>query len=138
MAVATFAMGCFWHPQKLFDELQGVEHTEVGYTGGNTANPDYKEVCSGNTGHAEAVRIEYDENIISYKQLLEVFWNNHDYCQLNRQGPDIGEQYRSAIFYHTPQQEKLAKESKPEESVTQIQPATQWYKAEEHHQHYYK
>jgi peptide-methionine (S)-S-oxide reductase len=138
MAVATFAMGCFWHPQQLYEKLTGVTHTEVGYTGGRTQNPTYKEVCGGESGHAEAVRVEYDEDIISYQELLEVFWANHDYCQLNRQGVDIGEQYRSAIFYHNNKQEQQARKSKPEESVTEITPITQWYKAEEYHQHYYK
>lgn len=137
MATATFAMGCFWHPQTLYDQLTGVTHTEVGYTGGTTKNPSYKEVCQGKSGHAEAVRIEYDENKISYEELLEVFWNNHDYCQLNRQGVDVGEQYRSAIFYHNKTQQTQAKNSKPSDSVTQIVKATQWYKAEEYHQHYY-
>ena len=137
MAVATFAMGCFWHPQQLFNELEGITHTEVGYTGGTSKNPSYQDVCSGTSGHAEAVKIIYDENIISYEELLTIFWNNHDYCQLNQQGPDIGTQYRSAIFYHTNKQKKLANQTKPQQAVTQIQQANQWHKAEDYHQHYY-
>ncbi|HEY9810261.1 MAG TPA: peptide-methionine (S)-S-oxide reductase MsrA [Halomicronema sp.] len=142
---ATFACGCFWKVEDTFRSLKKVISTAVGYTGGHWPNPCYLDVCARVTGHAEAVQIEYDPNIISYEQLLEVFWNCHDPTQLNRQGPDRGEQYRSAIFYHTPEQEKLARESKrklqisgryDKEIVTQIKQAGEFYLAEEYHQQY--
>ncbi len=142
---ATFAAGCFWKVEDTFRSLKGVISTCAGYTGGHWPNPCYLDVCSRVTGHAEAVQIEYDANIISYEQLLEVFWNCHDPTQLNRQGPDRGEQYRSAIFYHTAEQEKLARESKrklkisgryDQEIVTQIKQAGEFYLAEEYHQQY--
>ena len=145
MAKATFAAGCFWGVEATFRQLPGVISTRVGYTGGNTANPTYKEVCTDRTGHAEAVEIDYDPAKLSYDKLLEVFWENHDPTQLNRQGPDWGTQYRSAIFFHTPEQETAAKASKEqlEKShrfskpvVTQIVPAHTFFEAEEYHQQY--
>jgi peptide-methionine (S)-S-oxide reductase len=145
MAKATFAAGCFWGVEATFRQLPGVISTRVGYIGGNTANPTYKEVCTDRTGHAEAVEVEYDPAKLSYDKLLEVFWENHDPTQLNRQGPDWGTQYRSAIFFHTPEQETAAKASKEqlEKShrfskavVTQIVPAVTFFEAEDYHQQY--
>jgi len=145
MAKATFAAGCFWGVEATFRQLPGVTSTRVGYTGGNVSNPTYKDVCTDTTGHAEAVEVEYDPAKISYDQLLNVFWENHDPTQLNRQGPDWGKQYRSAIFFHSPEQEREAKASKEklEKShrfskpiVTQIVPATTFFQAEDYHQQY--
>lgn len=145
MAKATFAAGCFWGVEATFRQLPGVTATRVGYTGGNTANPTYKEVCTDRTGHAEAVEVDYDPSKVSYAQLLQVFWENHDPTQLNRQGPDWGTQYRSAIFFHSPEQEAEARKSKQELEkasrynkpiVTQIVPATTFYEAEDYHQQY--
>ncbi|PYX81339.1 MAG: peptide-methionine (S)-S-oxide reductase [Acidobacteria bacterium] len=145
MAKATFAAGCFWGVEATFRQLPGVASTRVGYTGGKLPNPTYKDVCTDQTGHAEAVEIEYDSAKLSYQQLLQVFWDNHDPTQLNRQGPDWGTQYRSAIFFHNPEQEAAAKASKEalEKSgkftrkiVTQIVPATTFYPAEDYHQQY--
>jgi len=145
MAKATFAAGCFWGVEATFRQLPGVISTRVGYTGGQTEDPTYKEVCTDHTGHAEAVEIEYDPAKLSYDKLLDVFWENHDPTQLNRQGPDWGTQYRSAIFFHTPEQEAAAKASKErlEKSrrfskpiVTQIVPAVTFFEAEDYHQQY--
>ncbi len=145
MAKATFAAGCFWGVEAAFRQVPGVKSTAVGYTGGQTKNPTYEQVCTDRTGHAEAVDVEFDPAQVSYEQLLDVFWQNHDPTQLNRQGPDHGSQYRSAIFYHTPQQQAAADASKRrlEESgklkrpiVTQIVPAAEFYRAEEYHQQY--
>ena len=145
MAKATFAAGCFWGVEATFRQIPGVTATRVGYTGGNLGNPTYKDVCTDSTGHAEAVEIEYDPAKVSYGDLLNVFWENHDPTQLNRQGPDFGTQYRSAIFYHSPEQEQAASASKQalEESrqfsrqiVTQIVPAVTFYEAEDYHQQY--
>jgi peptide-methionine (S)-S-oxide reductase len=145
MAKATFAAGCFWGVEAIFRQLPGVISTRVGYTGGQHPNPTYKDVCTDGTGHAEAVEVEYDPAKVSYDQLLEVFWDNHDPTQLNRQGPDWGTQYRSAIFFHSPQQETTAKASKEklEKSrhynkpiVTQIVPETKFFPAEDYHQQY--
>ena len=146
--IATFAGGCFWCMQPPYDTLDGVISTTVGYTGGATPDPTYEEVSSGTTGHAEAVEIAYDPSKISYAQLLEVFWKNIDPTTLNRQFADAGSQYRTAIFYHTEEQQRLAEESKKrwERSgqfggrplVTAIVPASTFYPAEAYHQQYYK
>ena len=145
MAKATFAAGCFWGVEATFRQIPGVTATRVGYIGGNLKDPTYKDVCTDSTGHAEAVEIEYDPAKVSYGDLLNVFWENHDPTQLNRQGPDFGTQYRSAIFYHSPEQEQAASASKQalEESrqfsrpiVTQIVPAATFYEAEDYHQQY--
>jgi peptide-methionine (S)-S-oxide reductase len=145
MANATFAAGCFWGVEAAFRQLPGVTATRVGYSGGNSANPTYKDVCTDRTGHAEAVEITYDPAKLSYDQLLEVFWENHDPTQLNRQGPDTGTQYRSAIFFHSPEQESAAKASKDnlekahrfrKPIVTQVVPAVTFYEAEDYHQQY--
>ena len=144
---ATFGAGCFWHVEDLLSKTKGVTSTKVGYIGGSLPNPTYEEVCTDQTGHAEAVEVEYDPAEISYLELLDVFWNNHNPTTLNRQGPDVGNQYRSAIFYHDDEQKKIAENSKQalEESkrhkdpiVTQIVPAPTFYKAEEYHQKYFK
>ncbi|MFH1500810.1 MAG: peptide-methionine (S)-S-oxide reductase MsrA [archaeon] len=143
--IATFAAGCFWHIEEEFSKLSGVVATKAGYTGGKSEykNPTYKQVCSGRTGHAEAVQVEFDDERISYKELLDLFWKLHDPTSLNRQGPDIGEQYRSAIFYHNAEQKKRAEESKKQlqeklkkEVVTEIKRAAEFWPAEEHHQKY--
>jgi len=145
MEKATFGAGCFWGVEAAFQEIEGVTSTAVGYSGGTLANPTYQDVCSGRTGHAEVVQVEYDPARVSYDRLLDVFWDNHDPTTLNRQGPDIGEQYRSAIFFHTPEQEAAAKASKArlERSgrfrrpiVTEITPASAFWRAEEYHQRY--
>jgi len=145
MAKAIFAAGCFWGVEATFRQLSGVTATRVGYTGGNTQKPTYKEVCTDRTGHAEAVEVTYDPAKISYDKLLQVFWENHDPTQLNRQGPDWGTQYRSAIFYTTPEQEAAAKASKEalemshrfsKPIVTQIVPEATFNEAEEYHQQY--
>ena len=145
--VATLAGGCFWCLEAVFNEVEGIEKVTSGYTGGTTINPTYEEVCTDTTGHAEAVQVEYDPNKVSYQDLLEVFWSNHDPTSLNRQGPDIGIQYRSAIFFHDDEQKKIAEKSKEEieksnkfskKIVTEITPAPEFYKAEEYHQKYFQ
>lgn len=145
MVKATFAAGCFWGVEELFRKQSGVIATRVGYIGGHMKDPTYRDVCSDETGHAEAVEIDYDPEKISYNDLLTLFWNNHNPTTLNRQGPDVGSQYRSAIFFHSPEQEKLAKESKeklekekkfPRPITTQILPAPEFYEAEDYHQKY--
>ena len=144
---ATFAAGCFWGVEELFRKVKGVSSTMVGYTGGAFENPTYEDVCSGTTGHAEAIQVEYDPSITSYEDLLMIFWSNHNPTTLNRQGPDVGEQYRSAVFYHTQEQEAVAQKMKEKlqdeamkrfgkEIVTEIKPVSTFYKAEEYHQKY--
>jgi len=142
---ATFAAGCFWGVEAAFAEIDGVLETAVGYTGGHTENPTYKQVCYDNTGHAEAVEVKYDPAQISYEQLLDAFWELHDPTTLNRQGPDVGSQYRSAIFFHTPEQEQAAQVSKAQAAgkfrkpiVTEITPASEFCRAEEYHQKYFQ
>ncbi len=144
---ATFGAGCFWHIEDTFSKVLGVISTCVGYSGGHFQNPTYKDVCTGTTGHAEVVQIEYDPSKITFEKLLQVFWELHDPTQLNKQGPDIGTQYRSAIFYHTEEQETVAKVSKENldksgkyknKIVTQIELAKELYKAEEYHQKYFE
>jgi len=143
--IASFAAGCFWGVEAAFRELDGVLETTVGYMGGHTENPTYGDVCTGTTGHAEAVQIKYDPEKLSYEKLLETFWNKHHPTTKNRQGPDIGEQYRSIIFYYNEEQKKLAQESKAKLDssdkyrnpvVTEIIPAETFYPAEDYHQQY--
>jgi peptide-methionine (S)-S-oxide reductase len=141
----TFGAGCFWCVEHEFRKIRGVTSTAVGYMGGNLRNPTYEDVCSDQTGHAEVVQVEFDPSVISYAQILDVFWHCHDPTSLNRQGPDVGTQYRSAIFCHDQDQEKTAKQSKEQlqnskpgkKIVTDILPAPEFYKAEEYHQQYY-
>ena len=144
--LATFAAGCFWGVEEAFRQIKGVNSTMVGYTGGKLENPTYNDVCTDETGHAEAIQIEFDPSIVSYEKLLDVFWKIHDPTTLNRQGPDVGRQYRSLVAYHTLEQQEIAKKSIEhlEKSgrfknriVTEIVPATKFYKAEEYHQKYY-
>lgn len=144
-ARATFAAGCFWGVEAAFREVPGVVQTQVGYTGGHIFEPTYKDVCSGRTGHAEAVEVTYDPGRVSYEKLLDVFWSNHDPTTRNRQGPDVGHQYRSAIFFHDDEQKHAALASKDalEASgrlrgpvVTEIEPASTFWSAEEYHQQY--
>lgn len=143
--VASFAAGCFWGVEAAFRELDGVVSTTVGYMGGHTDDPTYNDVCTGTTGHAETVQVVFDPSKLSYEKLLETFWNKHDPTTINRQGPDIGEQYRSIIFYHKDKQKELAIKSKDELDasgrysrpiVTEIIPAGKFYRAEEYHQQY--
>jgi peptide-methionine (S)-S-oxide reductase len=145
MAKALFGAGCFWGVEAAFRQVEGVLATAVGYSGGRLENPTYEDVCSGRTGHAEVVEVEYDPSKVTYEQLLDVFWENHDPTTLNRQGPDVGEQYRSAVFFLAPEQEAAARASKErlEKSgrykrpiVTEITPASKFYRAEEYHQRY--
>jgi peptide-methionine (S)-S-oxide reductase len=148
LQLATFAAGCFWGAEEAFRRLEGVKSTTVGYTGGWFKNPTYRDVCTGKTGHAEAVQIQFDPNEVSYEELLGVFWSIHNPTTKNRQGLDIGSQYRSMIAYHTPEQELAAKKSKDElegseklngkKIVTEIVQASPFYKAEQYHQKYYQ
>jgi peptide-methionine (S)-S-oxide reductase len=142
---ATFGAGCFWGVEAEFRQVKGVVATAVGYEGGAFVNPTYRDVCSGRTGHAEVVEVDYDPSRVSYEDLLDVFWENHDPTTLNRQGPDSGAQYRSVIFYHTPEQQTTALASKERLQgsgkfrrpiVTQIVPASPFYRAEDYHQQY--
>lgn len=144
---ATFGAGCFWHVEDLLSKTKGVKSTQVGYIGGQLPSPTYEEVCTDKTGHVEAVEVEYDPDEISYEELLDVFWNNHNPTTLNRQGPDVGIQYRSAIFYHSDEQKEIAEKSKQtldksgqyeNPIVTEIVPTPIFYKAEEYHQKYFK
>lgn len=145
MAKATFGAGCFWGVEHAFRQVSGVIGACVGYTGGNYPNPTYHDVCADRTGHTEAVEIEYDPSLVSYEQLLDIFWQIHDPTTLNRQGPDFGSQYRSTIFFHSPEQEATAKASMQRAQsnfkrpiVTQIVPAPTFYRAEEYHQRYFE
>jgi peptide-methionine (S)-S-oxide reductase len=143
MATATFGAGCFWGVEAEFRKIKGVTDTAVGFMGGNVKDPSYKEVCKGKTCHAEVVQVEFDPKKVAYTELLKVFWSNHDPTQLNRQGPDVGTQYRSVIFYHTQQQKLAATASKQkmqknmEDTITtEIVSATDFYRAEDYHQRY--
>jgi peptide-methionine (S)-S-oxide reductase len=145
MAKATFAAGCFWGVEEAFRQIKGVTSSSVGYTGGTMKNPTYKDVCSGRTGHAEAVEVEFDPSQVTYEQLLTVFWQSHDPTTPNRQGPDVGTQYRSAIFFHDAEQETAARGSKAvlekmgifkRPIVTEIVPESEFYRAEDYHQQY--
>ena len=147
MQKATFAAGCFWGVEATFRKVDGVVETAVGYTGGTTSDPSYEEVCSGRTGHAEAVQVQFDPARVSYDQLLDVFWDLHDPTTPNRQGPDVGTQYRSAIFVHDAEQEAAATASKARLAqagryrrpiVTEIVPAGAFYRAEDYHQRYFE
>jgi len=140
---ATFGAGCFWGVEAAFRQLDGVTRTRVGYSGGTLDNPTYEDVCSHTTGHAEVVEVTYDPERVSYDQLLEVFWQKHDPTQLNRQGWDIGDQYRSVVFFHDQEQQEAAVRSKAREQahlsapiVTQIEPGETFYEAEDYHQQY--
>ena len=145
--IATLAGGCFWCLEAVYEQLQGVEKVESGYIGGHVPSPSYEQVCGGRTGHAEAVQITFDPNVTSYRELLEIFFTIHDPTTLNRQGPDVGPQYRSAVFIHTPEQQATAEEMMAELEkarlwerpfVTEIAPATVFFVAEEYHQEYYR
>ena len=145
MEKATLGAGCFWGVEAALRKVQGVKTTAVGYSGGTLTNPTYEDVCTGLTGHAEVVQVNYDQAEVSYQELLDVFWEIHDPTTLNRQGPDVGTQYRSAIFFHTPKQEAAASASKENLAasgryqrliVTEITPASEFYRAEEYHQQY--
>lgn len=147
METATLGGGCFWCLDAIFRELRGVEKVESGYSGGSVPNPSYEDVCTGRTGHAEVVQITFDPGIISFRELLEVFFTIHDPTTLNRQGADVGTQYRSVIFYHTPEQERIAKEVIVEIEaakvwdapvVTEVVPFKAFYQAEEYHRDYFK
>jgi peptide-methionine (S)-S-oxide reductase len=148
LQLATFAAGCFWGVEEAFQKIKGVKSTVVGYTGGWFKNPTYKDVCTGKTGHAEAIQVEFDPDEVSYKDLLGVFWSIHNPTTKNRQGPDVGSQYRSMIAYHTPEQELAAKKSKEDfensgklngrKIVTEMVSASPFYKAEQYHQKYYQ
>ncbi|HEX9636486.1 MAG TPA: peptide-methionine (S)-S-oxide reductase MsrA [Acidobacteriota bacterium] len=143
--IATFGAGCFWGVEAAYRQLEGVISTAVGFMGGSPQSPSYQEVCTGRTGHAEVVQVTYDPGRVSYQQLLDLFWDNHDPTTLNRQGPDIGEQYRSAIFFHSPEQEAIARAAKDRLAssgrfkrpiVTEVTPAGSFWRAEEYHQQY--
>jgi peptide-methionine (S)-S-oxide reductase len=145
MEKTTLGAGCFWHVEELFRKTQGVVSTQVGYMGGAKENPTYQEVCSHTTGHAEVVEVTFDPSRISYDEILRIFWEGHDPTQLNRQGPDVGSNYRSVIFYHTPEQAEQARSSLAREQgsgrhcrpiVTEIVPAAVFWRAEEYHQQY--
>jgi peptide-methionine (S)-S-oxide reductase len=145
--IATLGGGCFWCLEAVFEQLRGVTTVESGYTGGTTPNPSYQQVCTGSTGHAEVVRVTFDPAVISYREILEVFFALHDPTTLNRQGNDVGTQYRSAIFYHSPEQKRIAEEVLTEfnkaglwdrPTVTEVVPLTQFFRAEEYHQGYFR
>lgn len=141
--IATFAAGCFWGVEAAFRQIKGVKSTRVGYNGGQMENPTYEDVCTDETGHAEAVEVTFDPKQVSYEKLLDVFWNNHNPTQGNQQGPDVGTQYRSAVFYHNAKQKELAFKSLKEQQkkydkkiTTEIKPAGKFFRAEEYHQQY--
>lgn len=145
-SLATFASGCFWCTEAIFQRVKGVHRVQSGYMGGHVKNPTYKAVCSGETGHAECIQVAYDPGKVEYEELLEIFWKTHDPTTLNRQGADVGSQYRSAIFYHSDEQNRLATEYKnrlnderiyPKPIVTEIVPAVTFYVAEDYHQNYF-
>lgn len=145
LETATFGAGCFWGVEETFKDIPGVKSTAVGYLGGTYDHPTYKDVCTGKTGHAEVLQLQYDPNQVSYDSLLDTFWRNHNPTTMNRQGPDVGTQYRSAIFFHTPQQEETATASKEKMErsstfrnpiVTEITPTSTFYRAEDYHQRY--
>ena len=147
LETATFGAGCFWCVEAVFLQLEGVHKVVSGYNGGTTENPDYRSVCTGTTGHAEVIQIEFDADVISFKELLDVFWHTHDPTTLNRQGNDTGTQYRSAIFYHSDTQRSIAEQSKTatdksnlwdDSIVTEISPIDIFYPAEDYHQNYYE
>ncbi len=147
LETATLGSGCFWCTEAVFEQIKGVEKVTSGYSGGTTQNPTYEDVCDGATGHAEVVEIVFDNSVISFGQILEIFWYTHDPTTLNRQGADIGNQYRSVIFYHSPHQQKVAQRMKDEFNrqnifknpvVTEIAPFQVFYPAENYHQHYYR
>ena len=142
---ATFAAGCFWGVESAFRAIPGVTGTRVGYTGGHTDDPSYYDVCSDTTGHAEAVEVEYDQEQVDYETLLDLFWRSHDPTQGNRQGPDVGSQYRSAVFFHSPEQQEQALASKarvqaqlPRPVTTEVVPAETFFEAENYHQQYFE
>lgn len=146
LELATFGSGCFWCTEAVFQRVKGVEKVVSGYSGGKIKNPTYREVCSGLTGHAEVIQVSYNPEVVSFRELLEVFWKTHDPTTLNRQGNDVGTQYRSVIFYHNEEQKKLAEHYKLElekeaifskSIVTEISPLTEFYEAEDYHQNYY-
>lgn len=145
--LATFGSGCFWCTEAIFQEVKGVQKVVSGYTGGQVDNPTYKQICTGTTGHAEVCQLTYDPTQVSFKELLEVFWKTHDPTTLNRQGNDSGTQYRSAVFYHSPEQKELAEKymkqldasgAFSDPIVTKIEPITKFYAAEDYHQNYYR
>ncbi len=147
METALFAAGCFWGVEEAFRKLEGVKRTTVGYAGGTVSNPTYERVCNGDTGHAETVEVEFDPAQVSYERLLDVFFENHDPTQVDRQGPDVGDQYRSAIFPRSPAQETAAKAAKarleksgrfPRPIATRIEPANEFWRAEDYHQQYFE
>jgi peptide-methionine (S)-S-oxide reductase len=146
LETATLGAGCFWCVEAIFQNLKGVHSVTSGYSGGFVKNPAYREVCNGTTGHAEVVQIDFDPSVITFNEILEVFWKTHDPTTLNRQGADVGSQYRSAIFYHSEEQKKIAEGSKdkmdasnyfPKPIVTEISPFKNFYKAEDNHQNYF-
>ncbi|MEL7496328.1 MAG: peptide-methionine (S)-S-oxide reductase MsrA [Planctomycetota bacterium] len=146
METATFGAGCFWCVEAVFQQLEGVEKVKSGYMGGSVENPTYKEVCGGTTGHAEVIQVEFDANVIGFDDLLQVFWKTHDPTTLNRQGADVGTQYRSAVFFHSESQKELAEMYKkklneakafPNPIVTEVTEASKFYVAEDYHQNYF-
>lgn len=143
--IATLGGGCFWCLEAVYQELKGVEHVESGYTGGRVPNPTYEQVCEGTTGHAEVVRITFDTDVVTYREVLEIFFTIHDPTTLNRQGNDVGTQYRSVIYYHSPEQQDTAKHVIAEMAnvwdapiVTELSPSETYYKAEDYHQNYFR